>query len=74
MQRLRREGFEERSGKGSHRIFRLDGRKVVVASHSGDTLGALLRSIPTGTLRQICKHSEIAERFARAGWEWPPAR
>ncbi len=49
MQRLRREGFEERTGKGSHRIFRLNGRKVVVASHSGD--------IPTGTLRQICKQA-----------------
>lgn len=49
MQRLRREGFDERAGKGSHRIFRRDDRKVVVADHSGD--------IPTGTLRQICRQA-----------------
>ncbi len=65
MQRLRREGFEERTGKGSHRIFRLNGRKVVVASHSGEAARSLATDIPTGTLRQICK---------QAGWEWPPAR
>lgn len=49
MRRLRREGFEERSGKGSHLVFRLGDRKVIVASHPGD--------IPTGTLRQICKQA-----------------
>ena len=49
MQRLRREGFEERPGKGSHRIFRRNGRKVVVSAHSGD--------LPPGTLRQICKQA-----------------
>lgn len=49
MQRLRREGFEERPGKGSHRVFRRGERRVVIASHGGD--------IPTGTLRQICKQA-----------------
>jgi predicted RNA binding protein YcfA (HicA-like mRNA interferase family) len=46
MQRLRREGWVERSGKGSHMIFKKDGRRVVVSNHSGE--------IPTGTLRAIC--------------------
>ena len=49
MQRLRREGFDERPGKGSHRIFSRGGRKVIVAAHPGD--------IPVGTLRQICKQA-----------------
>jgi predicted RNA binding protein YcfA (HicA-like mRNA interferase family) len=49
MRRLRREGFTEEAGKGAHRIFRKDGRKVVVSAHRGD--------IPTGTLRQICKQA-----------------
>lgn len=49
MRRLCREGFDERAGKGSHRIFRHGDRKVVVADHPGD--------IPTGTLRQICKQA-----------------
>ena len=60
MARLRREGFEERPGKGSHRIFfraqPLPDRTVVVPNHRGD--------IPAGTLRSICR---------QAGWEWPPA-
>ena len=47
--RLRREGFKERAGKGSHRIFRKDGRKVIVAVHPGD--------IPSGTLRRICEQA-----------------
>ncbi len=49
MRRLRREGFEERPGKGSHRVFRRGDCKVVVADRPGD--------IPTGTLRQICKQA-----------------
>ncbi len=49
MRRLRREGFEERPGKGSHHVFRRGDRKVIVAAHPGD--------IPTGTLRQICKQA-----------------
>jgi predicted RNA binding protein YcfA (HicA-like mRNA interferase family) len=44
--RLRREGWTARPGKGAHLIFRLEGRRVVVANHSGD--------VPTGTLRAIC--------------------
>jgi predicted RNA binding protein YcfA (HicA-like mRNA interferase family) len=46
MQRLRREGWIERPGKGSHVIFKKSSRRVVVSLHSGD--------IPTGTLRAIC--------------------
>ena len=46
MNRLRREGWTERQGKGAHVIFKRDGRRVVVSNHSGD--------IPTGTLRAIC--------------------
>jgi predicted RNA binding protein YcfA (HicA-like mRNA interferase family) len=44
--RLRREGWQERPGKGSHLVFRKEGRRVVVARHAGD--------IPSGTLRAIC--------------------
>jgi predicted RNA binding protein YcfA (HicA-like mRNA interferase family) len=43
--RLRREGWIERRGKGAHVIFKKDGRRVVVSNHAGD--------IPTGTLRAI---------------------
>jgi len=61
------------AGKGSHLaqtnrfrcVFRLDGRKVIVASHSGEAARSLATDIPTGALRQICK---------QAGWEWPLAR
>lgn len=49
IRRLRREGYDERPGKGSHRIFRQGNRKVIIADHPGD--------IPTGTLRQICKQA-----------------
>jgi predicted RNA binding protein YcfA (HicA-like mRNA interferase family) len=56
MNRLRRQGWTERPGKGSHVIFRKAGRPlVIVSNHAG--------AIPTGTLRAIC---------AAAGWEWPP--
>jgi predicted RNA binding protein YcfA (HicA-like mRNA interferase family) len=44
--RLRREGWAERQGKGSHVIFTKDGRVVVVPNHRGD--------LKTGTLRAIC--------------------
>jgi predicted RNA binding protein YcfA (HicA-like mRNA interferase family) len=47
--RLRREGWKERPGKGSHLIFRKDDKRVVVAVHRGD--------IPTGTLREICRQA-----------------
>jgi predicted RNA binding protein YcfA (HicA-like mRNA interferase family) len=46
MNRLRREGWAERPGKGSHVIFKKDGQRVVVSNHTGE--------IPTGTLRNIC--------------------
>ncbi len=46
MNRLRREGWMARLGKGSHVIFKKDGRRVVVSNHAGE--------IPTGTLRAIC--------------------
>jgi predicted RNA binding protein YcfA (HicA-like mRNA interferase family) len=47
MSRLRREGWTERPGKGSHAIFRKDDRTVVVSNHKGD--------IKPGTLRSICR-------------------
>jgi len=46
MNRLRREGWAERPGKGSHVIFKKDSLRVVVSNHTGE--------IPTGTLRAIC--------------------
>ncbi len=49
MSRLRREGWTERPGKGSHTIFKKAGRRVVVSNHSGD--------IPSGTLRSICEQA-----------------
>ena len=49
IRRLRREGWEERPGKGSHLIFRRAGKLVVIANHPGD--------IPTGTLREICRQA-----------------
>jgi predicted RNA binding protein YcfA (HicA-like mRNA interferase family) len=49
MNRLRREGWIDRSGKGAHVVFKKDGRRVVISNHAGD--------IPTGTLRAICKQA-----------------
>jgi predicted RNA binding protein YcfA (HicA-like mRNA interferase family) len=49
IRRLRREGWEERQGRGSHLIFRKSGKRVVIANHPGD--------IPTGTLREICRQA-----------------
>ncbi len=46
MNRLRREGWMARPGKGSHVIFKNDRRRVVVSNNAGE--------IPTGTLRAIC--------------------
>jgi predicted RNA binding protein YcfA (HicA-like mRNA interferase family) len=58
MNRLRREGWAERGGKGSHRKFSKPGYpNVIVPNHRGDLKRGLLRS--------------IAEA---AGWEWPPQR
>jgi len=50
MNRLRREGWAERSGKGSHTVFTKAGRFVVVPNHKGD--------IATGTLRSICRAAD----------------
>jgi predicted RNA binding protein YcfA (HicA-like mRNA interferase family) len=47
MNRLRREAWAERPGKGSHLVFSKDGRTVVVPNHRGD--------IAPGTLRSICR-------------------
>jgi predicted RNA binding protein YcfA (HicA-like mRNA interferase family) len=49
IRRLRREGWEERPGKGSHLVFRKEGKRVVIANHPGD--------IPTGALREICRQA-----------------
>jgi predicted RNA binding protein YcfA (HicA-like mRNA interferase family) len=57
MQRLRREGWFERSGKGSHRVFSKDGRVVIVAAHPGD--------LPLGTLRSIYRAAGWPPRFGR---------
>ena len=58
MNRLRREGWAERPGKGSHAIFSQPGRrKVTVPRHPGDLKPGVLRSIARA-----------------AGWEWPPQR
>ena len=54
--RLTREGWISRPGKGSHAIYRKPGHQIVVLpNHRGD--------IKPGTLRTIC---------AIAGWEYPP--
>ncbi len=47
--RLRREGFNERQGHGSHIVFSKESRTVIVSNHRGD--------VPKGTLRQICKRA-----------------
>jgi predicted RNA binding protein YcfA (HicA-like mRNA interferase family) len=47
--RLRREGWSERQGKGAHIVFSRHGRVVIVSDHHGD--------IPTGTLRAICRQA-----------------
>jgi predicted RNA binding protein YcfA (HicA-like mRNA interferase family) len=58
MGRLRREGWTEREGKGSHVIFsKLGQRSISVPRHPGDLKPGVLRSIARG-----------------AGWESPPQR
>jgi predicted RNA binding protein YcfA (HicA-like mRNA interferase family)/predicted RNase H-like HicB family nuclease len=51
MNRLRREGWTERPGKGSHIVLRKPGHVVVVPDHRGD--------IKPGTLRSICRGSRL---------------
>ena len=49
---LRKEGFVERSGKGSHLILtHADGRRTVVSKHRGD--------LPKPTVRQIEKQTGV---------------
>jgi len=36
MNRLRRENWAERAGKGAHVVFSMDGRTVIVSNHAGD--------------------------------------
>jgi predicted RNA binding protein YcfA (HicA-like mRNA interferase family) len=56
--RLRREGWAEREGKGSHVIFSKSDRvNISVPRHPGDLKPGVLRSIARA-----------------AGWEWPPQR
>ena len=45
MQRLRREGWAEQPGRGSHVKFRKEGRTVIVPNHPGDLKRGLLQSI-----------------------------
>ena len=47
MNRLRRDGWTERPGRGSHVVFTKDRRVVVVSNHPGN--------INPGTLRSICR-------------------
>ena len=58
MNRLRREGWAERAGKGKLVLFtKSEATPIVMPWHDGD--------IPQGALRSICR---------AAGWEYPPHR
>lgn len=47
LKRLRKEGWTEASGKGSHKVFRKGGVTVVIPTSK--------REIPLGTYRSIAK-------------------
>lgn len=47
IKRLRKEGWEEASGKGSHRVFRKEGAMISVPTSK--------KEIPIGTFRNIAK-------------------
>lgn len=47
IRRLRREGWQEEPGKGSHRIFRRDGTTLSVPTSK--------RELPIGTYRKIAR-------------------
>lgn len=47
IKRLRKEGWSELSGKGSHRIFRKDGMTISVPTSK--------KELPLGTYRSIAK-------------------
>lgn len=51
----RRNGWElqQRQGKGSHIMVRLNGKTTIIANHRGD--------MPTGTYRKILKDLAITE-------------
>ncbi|MSP03242.1 MAG: type II toxin-antitoxin system HicA family toxin [Acetobacteraceae bacterium] len=56
--RLPREGWAPRPGKGSHTVYKKTGHPIaVLPNHPGD--------LAPGTLRSLC---------AAAGWEYPPHR
>ena len=56
--RLTREGWISRPGKGSHTVYKKPNHPIVVLpNHRGD--------LAPGTLRSVC---------AAAGWEYPPRR
>ena len=58
MNRLRREGWAEHPGKGSHIKFtKAGGRMVIVPNHRGDLKIGIVRAI-----------------YRDAGWPWPPQR
>jgi predicted RNA binding protein YcfA (HicA-like mRNA interferase family) len=48
MNRLRRENWTERAGKGAHVVLSKDGRTVAVSNHAGDIRPGTLRSIRRG--------------------------
>jgi predicted RNA binding protein YcfA (HicA-like mRNA interferase family) len=56
--RLTREGWIARPGKGSHAIYKKPDHPIVVLPNHGGDLAA-------GTLRSICN---------AAGWDYPPHR
>lgn len=47
IKRLKKEGWEERTGKGSHKVFKKNGQMVTVPTSK--------KEIPIGTYRQIAK-------------------
>ncbi|MBS6247630.1 MAG: type II toxin-antitoxin system HicA family toxin [Eggerthella sp.] len=47
IKRLKREGWEERRGKGSHLIFKKDGKMITVPTSK--------KELPIGTYRNIAK-------------------
>jgi predicted RNA binding protein YcfA (HicA-like mRNA interferase family) len=48
--RLRKEGWRERSGKGSHKVFEKEGKRLTVPVSKDP--------IPIGTYRQIARTAE----------------
>ncbi len=61
MNRLRREGWAERAGKGAHVIFKKGGRRVVVSNHADRRPGESNWSI---TFPDVPGVTSVAEKFA----------